>query len=109
MRQLEIYRKGILAGLLTEENKTRYIFRYVDDYFRNDKMKPVSLTLPKTQQQYESESLFPFFHNMLAEGRNRILQSRLLKVDETDSFGLLAATATSDTIGAITVKPVSHE
>jgi serine/threonine-protein kinase HipA len=43
---------------------------------------------------------------MLSEGVNRKLQSRTLKIDETDDFGLLAATARYDTIGAITVKPV---
>jgi len=50
--------------------------------------------------------LFPFFSNMLSEGVNRKLQSTQLRIDEQDSFGLLLATAQSDTIGAITIKPV---
>lgn len=107
MRQLEVYRNGVFAGIITEDDNKRYTFRYDDGYFFNPRSKAISLTLPKTQQQYDSESLFPFFFNMLSEGRNRKLQSRLLKVDENDSFGLLAATAGSDTIGAITVKPIT--
>ena len=52
MRAMEIYRNGILAGTLTEENRQRYIFRYDDNYF-NDANKPgISLTLPKTQKEY---------------------------------------------------------
>ncbi len=106
MRAMEIYRNGILAGILTEENRQRYVFRYDDNYF-NDTNKPgISLTLPKTQKEYSSEFLFPFFFNMLSEGVNRKLQSTQLRIDEEDNFGLLAATAQCDTIGAITVKPI---
>ncbi len=106
MRKMEIYRNGTLAGTLTEENRRHYVFRYDDNYF-NDTDKPaISLTLPKTQKEYNSEFLFPFFFNLLSEGVNRKLQSSLLKIDEEDSFGLLAATAQYDTIGAVTVKPI---
>ena len=51
--------------------------------------------------------LFPFFFNMLSEGDNRKLQSRMLHIDEDDDFGILLATAQYDTIGAVTVKPVA--
>lgn len=106
MRAIEIYCNGILAGTLTEENRQRYVFRYDDNYY-NDANKPgISLTLPKTQKVYSSEFLFPFFCNMLSEGVNRKLQSTQLRIDEEDNFGLLAATAQFDTIGAITVKPI---
>ncbi len=103
MRTLEIYRNGILAGLLIEENRKKYIFRYNETYFIDDNNPAISLTLPKTQREYSNEFLFPFFFNMLSEGVNRKLQSLQLKIDEKDNFGLLAATAQYDTIGAITV------
>jgi serine/threonine-protein kinase HipA len=106
MRTLEIYRNGILSGLLTEENRNHYTFRYDDNYFMDDSKPAISLTLPKTQKEYNSEFLFPFFFNMLSEGVNRKLQSIQLKIDEEDNFGLLAATAQYDTIGAVTVKPI---
>ncbi len=108
MRALEIYRNGILAGILTEENRQHYVFRYDDNYF-NDASKPgISVTMPKSQKEYSSKFLFPFFFNMLSEGVNRKLQSTQLRIDEEDNFGLLAATAQYDTIGAITVKPVGN-
>lgn len=106
MRSVEVYRNHELAGILTEYDKTSYSFRYKDAYY-NDPTKPaVSLTLPKTNQEYKADHLFPFFFNILSEGVNRKLQSRALKIDEEDNFGLLAATARCDTIGAITVKPI---
>lgn len=109
MRSLEIYHNGILAGILTEEDHTNYNFRYDDNYF-NDVDKPsISITLPKTQKEYSSKFLFPFFYNLLSEGVNKKLQSIQLKIDEEDNFGLLAATAQYDTIGAVTVKPIDNE
>lgn len=103
---MEIYRNGVFAGTLTEENRQHFLFTYDDHYF-NDTSKPaISLTLPKTQKQYSSKFLFPFFFNMLSEGVNRNLQCTQLQIDEEDDFGLLMATAQYDTIGAVTVKPI---
>ncbi len=105
MRELEIFRNGTFAGTLTEENRQHFVFRYNDDYY-NDTSKPaISLTLSKSQKEYSNSFLFPFFFNMLSEGVNRKLQCTQLRIDEEDNFGLLMATAQSDTIGAVTVKP----
>lgn len=106
MRKLAIYRNKEYAGTLTEESREEYIFRYDDAYYAATNKPAVSLTLPKSKQEYMSPVLFPFFFNMLSEGANRQLQTRLLKIDEQDNFGLLSATAQYDTIGAITVKPI---
>jgi HipA-like protein len=106
MRVAEIYYNRVLAGTLTESDERNYTFIYDDRYLSNPLLPAVSLTLPKTQRSYEAPYLFPFFYNMLAEGVNRQLQSRQLRIDEDDSFGFLLATAASDTIGAITVKPL---
>ena len=107
MRALEVYRNGIFAGILTGENRNRFVFRYDDAYYNDTSKTAISLALPKTQKEYISEYLFPFFFNMLSEGVNRALQCKQLKIDEEDNFGLLMATAQHDTIGAITVKPVA--
>lgn len=108
MRKAAVYRNGELVGTLIEESRASYIFRY-DDRWLADVNKPaVSLTLLKTQQEYRSNFLFPFFFNLLSEGANRQLQSRQLKIDEADDFGLLLATAQADTIGAITVHPITE-
>ena len=106
MRIAQVFYNQIPAGILTEEDRHAYRFVYGDAYFNNAGLPAISLTFPKSQKEFQSAYLFPFFYNMLAEGVNRALQSRQLKIDEEDSFGFLLATAGYDTVGAITVKPV---
>lgn len=107
MRQAEVYRNGELAGVLTENDQRQYSFIYNENWFMDPNKPAVSLTLPKTQKEYQSDKLFPFFFNMISEGVNRKLQSKMLRIDEKDHFGLLLATAQNDTIGAITIKPIT--
>lgn len=95
------------AGVLTENARNSYEFDYDKEYLKSKDAVPVSLTLPLSDKPYHSEVLFPFFFNMLSEGDNRKLQSRMLHIDEDDDFGILLATAQYDTIGAVTVKPVA--
>lgn len=106
MRKAAVYLRGELAGELTEISRNEYIFNYDNDYFENVKKPAISLTLPKSQKEYRSKYLFPFFFNMLSEGSNRIVQSRMLGIDENDHFGILLATAQHDVAGAVTVKPM---
>ena len=61
MRQGAVYMNGKLAGILTEISPTEYVFKYDDTYYADDMQPAVSLTLPKTQQEYRSAYLFPFF------------------------------------------------
>ena len=104
MRTLEIFRNEMLAGTLTEVDRDKFVFRYDNDYFLDSSQPAISLTFPKTKKEYSSGVLFPFFSNMIADGENKKLQSRVLRIDENDQFGLLMMTATADTIGNITVK-----
>jgi len=109
MRKVEVYRNGIFAGMLSEETRSSFVFRYDSAYFDDASKPAISLTLPKTRKEFNSKYLFPFFFNMLSEGVNKELQCRQFKLDENDSFGLLMATAQYDTIGAVTVKPLTTE
>lgn len=109
MRRGHVHYNGVLAGTIQELNHNEYLFTYDEAYFKDARQPAVSLTLPKTQQTYRANHLFPFFFNLLSEGVNRELQSRQLKIDERDHFGFLLATAQFDTIGAITVAPIPDE
>jgi len=109
MKQVEVYVKGRKAGKLIKEDSGQYIFRYDDAYLIDPQLPSVSLTLPKTQKEYCSGNLFPFFFNMLSEGVNRQVQLQLYKLDEKDYFGLLLSIAGYDTIGAVTVKEIKNE
>lgn len=106
MRQAEIFFKDELAGLLTQHDDGSFTYRYDDRWVLNTNKPSISLTLPKTKQEYHSEFLFPFFYNMLPEGTNKQVVCKHMRLDYDDYFGLLITTAQYDTIGAITVKKV---
>ena len=106
MRKANVYRNSTLVGTLTQFSPSSFEFSYDDKWLTDMNLPAVSLTIPKSRKIFTSEYLFPFFFNMLSEGANRKLQSRQLKIDEKDYFGLLLATAKTDTIGAITLTEV---
>ena len=106
MRQAEVYSNGILAGILAETDNGKYIFTYNELFLLDEEQTAISLTLPKSQREYISDTLFPFFYNMLSEGANKAIQCQTLQIDENDFFGLLLETAHTDTIGAITVRKI---
>ena len=106
MRKGKVYNNDVLAGTISQLDDGRYMFLYEDAYY-NSSLPAISLTLPKSQQQFLSNVLFPFFFNMLSEGSNKKLQSRLLKIDEEDHFGFLLKTTAHETIGAVRIEEVT--
>ena len=108
MKRLAIYVRGIYAGELERKSIHEYVFRYDQTYLEDSTKPAISLSMPKSHAEYHSKGLFPVFSNMLSEGYNRRMQSRLMRIDERDAFALFAATARYDTIVAITAKPVNN-
>ncbi|MGB0949978.1 MAG: HipA N-terminal domain-containing protein [Marinirhabdus sp.] len=108
MRQARILYKKTEAGTLTQNNDSSFTFRYDDSWINNASNPSISLTLPKAQQEFYSDHLFPFFYNMLPEGSNRQVVCKLNRIDLNDYFGLLLTTANNDTIGAISVVKLEH-
>jgi len=108
MAKAEVYNNGVLAGYLEKRGPEEYLFTYENNYWLDTSLPSVSLTLPKTQQTWQSFAMFPFFAGLLAEGINKDIQCRLLKIDERDDFTRLLKTAGEDTIGAITVKEIQE-
>jgi len=103
MRQAEILINGIPAGILTEESRHRYVFKYLDSYLSSS-YPPVSLTLPKREEEYVSDGLFPYFCNILPEGENLRALCRSHRIDPDDFFSQLLAFSGKDFIGAIGVR-----
>jgi serine/threonine-protein kinase HipA len=109
MRKCVVYIKGIKAGILEETEERKYVFTYLPEYMTVHPDQPVCLAMPVREDPYQSDHLFPYFYNMLSEGANRRMQSMLLHIDEQDDFGILIATAQTDTIGSVTVKPIGQD
>jgi HipA-like protein len=102
-----VFYNGKPSGILTKIG-SHYRFSYTEEYLRDARNRPVSITLPLQKEAYESDKLFPVFINMLSEGANKRLQCRMLKIDENDYFSLLLATTKDDNIGPITIKEVDE-
>ncbi len=103
MRQLCIYNNNVFAGILTETEERHYEFTYDTEYV-NSNESCISLTMPKQNETFHSEFLFPFFANLLPEGANKRFICRRNHIDETDDMGLLMFFSGKDFIGSITVE-----
>ena len=107
MRQLDVYMNGSYAGRLSECGPGRdYLFVYDKEYLAAAAAVSVSVNLPCRSEAFRSETLFPFFINILPEGANKRALCRLCKVSESDAFGLLVAMSGADFIGAVSLKEV---
>jgi serine/threonine-protein kinase HipA len=103
MRSGQVFYKNELAGELSQLDNGGYIFRY-DERWLNDGSKPsISLTLPKTNMEFQSSTLFPFFFNLIPEGVNKRLICTKKRIDFNDYFGILLEVAGGDTIGAVKI------
>ena len=102
MKVGKVYCCDVFAGTLTRDPEG-FRFRYDDAYFSNPSLPDVSATLPKTQIEYRSKVLFPFFFGLLAEGIQKERQCRELKIDERDHFTRLLETSAYGAIGAVYV------
>lgn len=100
-----VYFNNVLAGTL-EYRHPEYVFTYDDSYLNNPSLPSIALSLPKNKTVYHSPVLFPFFYGLLAEGYEKRLQCTALKIDENDNFTRLLKTASSNTIGAVTIREV---
>ena len=103
MKRGIVYYRDIPAGELVKDDDG-YLFRYDPTYFVDTSMPEVSATLPKTQREYRSKVLFPFFFGLLAEGVQKDRQCRELRIDENDHFTRLLETSAYGAIGAVYVK-----
>lgn len=103
MKLKVIYKGKHTAGLLWRDDEG-YHFRYTDEFVSNDDTFAISVNMPKSQREFNSDRLFSNFQSMLSEGFNRELQCKALGIDPNDDWSLLMYTCEHDTIGAITVE-----
>lgn len=109
MRKAKVLFKEEEAGMLTQQDDGLFLFRYHDTWIADHNKPPISLTLPKIEQEFSSIYLFPFFYNMLPEGSNKQVACRLNRIDQEDDFSLLITTAKVDSIGAVRVVKIEKE
>lgn len=106
MRQAEIYRKGLLAGILTEDGG-EYRFCYDEGYLKGEDAQPVSLTLPLQTEAYVSPVLFSFFDGLIPEGWLLDVALRSTDISMLDRMSLLLLCC-KECIGSISVVSISN-
>lgn len=107
MRQAEIYRKGIFAGILTEDGG-EYRFRYDDVYLSQKEAQPISLTLPLQAEAFVSPVLFPFFDGLIPEGWLLNVAIRNTDISILDRMSLLLLCC-KECIGSVSVVSKTDE
>lgn len=105
MKSLTVTVKGREAGVLSKFKDGTYEFRYAQSYRADASSCSVAFSIPKTRSVHRSRVLFPFFYGLLAEGAQKRLQCRGLKIDERDHFTRLAETCRQGVVGAVSVLP----
>lgn len=106
MRSAKVFYKDQFAGILTQNDKGSFHFKYDENWLIDDSKPSISLTLPKSKIEFNSEALFPFFYHLLPEGSNKRIVCKTYKIDEDDAFGILLYTSKDDTIGAVTLQRI---
>lgn len=104
MRQAEIYRKGIKAGILTEDDG-EYCFSYDKDYLDSPSAAAISLTMPLQNNTFVSPVLFPFFDGLIPEGWLLDVALRNTDISVLDRMSLLMLCC-KECIGSISVVPI---
>ena len=87
LNQVGVFYNGISCGDLIK-NKAKYTFKYNQDYLDQD-YPPISYNLELQTGKFESESLHPFFDNLVSEGWLRQHQVDALKIAKDDKFAIL--------------------
>lgn len=106
MRQAEIYRKGMLAGILTEDGG-EYSFSYDSAYLKRDDALSISLTLPLQEEAFVSPVLFPFFDGLIPEGWLLDIALRNTDISILDRMSLLLLCC-KECIGSVSVVPINE-
>ena len=107
MRQAEIYRKGILAGILVEDGG-EYRFCYEQSYLTQKDAQPIRLTLPLQEEVFVSPILFPFFDGVIPEGWLLDVAIRNTDISILDRMSLLLLCC-KECIGSVSVVPKQNK
>jgi serine/threonine-protein kinase HipA len=105
LTELDIYFHEQLCGWLRIDNE-RMQFQYHERYI-TQKHPPLSVAMPVREEPWPDAVSFPFFENLLPEGRVRqLLANRLHTAD--NNFSRLLHETGGEVAGAISIVPHDH-
>ena len=106
MRKANIYKNGLLAGVLVESEEG-YMFQYDTEYLNTHDAKPISLTMPINQAIFKDKVLFSFFDGLIPEGWLLAIAEKNWKLNARDRMGLLLMCC-KENIGDISVEAINE-
>lgn len=96
-----VYLNNQFVGEVFREDD-EFVFQYDKNYLSDLNSIPLSLSLPKSSENYRFKKLFPFFEGLLSEGWMKKVQETNQHIDERDSFTRLLENG-EELIGAVKV------
>jgi serine/threonine-protein kinase HipA len=100
---LHIFMNGYLIGHLHKLHSGGLIFNYDSQWLETPGARPISLSLPLTEQPYQGDVVYNFFDNLLPDNdRIKLRIQALFQAPTTQPFDLLASIG-HDCVGAIQV------
>ena len=91
------------VGTITGDSGFNAVFRYSDDYLNSPSARPISISLPLTDEPYGPEATRNFFEGLLPEGFLRRTVAKNNRVDADDYLSLLEMLG-AECLGAISIK-----
>ncbi len=99
---LEMHGEQLCVGHITGDSFRDACFQYSKDYLDSDQARPISISLPLTEEAYSSEKTKCFFEGLLPEGFSRKAVANWIKSDEEDYLSILSALG-KECLGALRI------
>ena len=104
MKKAKVYMYDKLAGVLTED-ENGFHFGYDQLYLKSESAEPISLTLPLSDKEYESNVMFPFFDGLIPEGWLLEIAKKNWNLNPRDRMEILLKTC-HDCVGAVSIEEI---
>lgn len=101
LKQLSVLLNGVLTGTLIKHKDGGLEFHYSQSWLETAGARPISLSLPLSNQPYVGDLVYHFFDNLLPD--NELIRARIqtkFHTETTQPFDLLASIG-KDCVGAI--------
>jgi serine/threonine-protein kinase HipA len=104
LTKANVYLRRRLVGTLEKQSAKKYVFRYDEAYVAQSEEHAIAISqsLPTSVLEHTSDSLHPFFDNLILEGWLLRQAETTLHIEKSNRFALLMATG-RNTIGAVHV------
>ncbi|OAT28621.1 type II toxin-antitoxin system HipA family toxin [Proteus myxofaciens] len=105
MASLDVYMNEYYVGVFTKKNSGAHSFQYTEEWVNRAGSRPISLSMPLQLQEYQGDSVYNFFDNLLPDNteiRDRIVSR--YQAHSNQPFDLLTAVG-ADTVGALRLLP----